>query len=352
MPELQSKIHRAQDFTLTAQMHEHALEITDFDGHEVYQNPEKLVEAVLTVRNRYGFDLPVLGYDVYNVEAELLGKKIHFLQKQAPQQSETNIIEDLSRAKEIIPKYSPDGIRDRGRFAYVLEATEIFIEKTGSIPYLQFTAPFTLAARLIDFEKLLTSMISRPDTVHVFLEVLTERVLIPWLTLQKEKFPGAEIYLGADALASPPNLSTEMLEEFVLPYVELLKKEVGAGVGIVNWWGEASVKNLEDFLELKRKVSPHGENLRVQDPDLNQIDLALLKDYIIDQEMHLTLGISARLLNRGDCQQIQQRLERYITLAEELPHLTIYFCSLGSDTPPENIKHAVSAARSIFQNIN
>ncbi|SDL10648.1 hypothetical protein [Halarsenatibacter silvermanii] len=45
--------------------------------------------------------------------------------------------------------------------------------------------------------------------------------------------------------------------------------------------------------------------------------------------------------------EIRNRLEKYVPLGRKLPHLTIYLCSLGFDTPPDNIRAAVKAAREI-----
>lgn len=343
----QVKVHRKKNFALTAQMHEHAVTLPDYSGREIYTDPHRLVQAIIEVQDIYDFDLPVLGYDVYNIEPEALGKEITYSENGAPQQDSAPLIEDEEDIDRLKLPDRGEELEERGRFDYILQATELFQKRTNTLPYLQFCAPFSLAARLVGFEKLITSLISSPAFVHELMERVTEKVLIPWIELQQSKFPAADIFLGADALASPPNLTPDMLEEFVLPYIRLLKRELGEGIGIVNWWGESHVRDLEHFLDLKRKVSPHSRHLRVQDPDLYHIEPERIIDYVREHDMHLTLGVSARLLIQGSRREIKNRMEKYVPLCRELPHLTIYLCNLGRDTPPENIRAAVSAAREI-----
>lgn len=346
----QVEIQRNKKFALTAQMHEHATTFPEFDGRKIYTEPEALVKAILSVQNYYGFDLPILGYDVYNIEAEALGQKLKFKENSSPQQPvQQPILSDSSDLQVISLPQNQNMLKQRGRFSFILKATELFQKKTGTLPYLQFTSPFSLAARLAGFENFLISLLSNPAYAHKLLEKVTGEVLIPWISLQKQQFPGSDIFLGADALASPPNLTTNMLEDLVLPYINILKEELGEGVGVVNWWGESHVKDLKKFLDLKRKVSPHNKHLRVQDPDLYNINLNYLIDYVKHYDMHLTLGVSARLLIQGDKNEIKKRLEKYVPLCDELPHLTLYLCNLGRDTPRENIKLAVKTARRIYK---
>ncbi len=349
----QAAVHRSRKIALTAQMHEHATTFSEFDGRKIYTDPEELVEAILTVQNYYDFDLPILGYDVYNIEAEALGQSLNYRENGSPQQSAQNtLISDSSDLPKISLPQNKDELKQTGRFNFILTATDLFQKKTDTLPYLQFTSPFSLAARLVGFEKFLTSLLSNPAFAHEVLEKITLDVLLPWISLQKQHFASSDIFLGADALASPPNLTVDMLEEFVLPYINILKEELGEGIGIVNWWGESHVKDLENFLDLKRKISPHNEHLRIQDPDLHHINLDFLLDYVQHYDMHLTLGVSAHLLTQGDKNEIENRLEKYVPLCRELSHLTIYLCNLGRDTPPQNIEKAVNTTRQIYNNLS
>ena len=347
----QVKVHRNKKFAVTAQMHEHATTFPEFSGRKIYTDPKALINAIKFVEEKYEFDLPILGYDVYNIEAEALGQQLQFREDGSPQQiGQKPMIQDSTDLPKLSLPRKKEELKQIGRFNFILQATRLFQRETDTLPYLQFTSPFSLAARLIGFEKFLTSLLSDPAFAHKVLEKITRDVLIPWISLQQQEFSGGDIFLGADALASPPNLTADMLEEFVVPYIKILKQELGDGIGIVNWWGESHMKDLEQFLDLKRKVSPHNQHLRVQDPDLYHINLDYLLNYVKHYDMHLTLGVSARLLIQGNKNEIKNRLAKYVPLCRDLPHLTIYLCNLGRDTPRANIKLAVKTARQIYEN--
>jgi hypothetical protein len=53
------------------------------NAKEFYTTPELLPTGTLKILEKYGVDVPVLDYDVYNIEAEALGQKIiysdHFM---------------------------------------------------------------------------------------------------------------------------------------------------------------------------------------------------------------------------------------------------------------------------------
>jgi len=181
------------------------------------------------------------------------------------------------------------------------------------------------------------------------MNIITENILIPWINYQKSIIPNWEVALGADALASPPNLTLDLLEEFVVPYILKLKDECGDNVGVVNWWGESHVKDLDRFLALKYKVSPDNNILRVQDPDLEEIDLNLITDFASSKNMKLTFGIGAKILSSGSVEDIKQRVKNYVKNGSKVEDFTLYLCNISKDTPPENIHAAVNKARDLIE---
>ena len=61
-----------------AQMHEFTMKELGYSGPEFYRSPEILVKGTLEVMKKYGLDVPLIDYDVYNIEAEALGQKLAF----------------------------------------------------------------------------------------------------------------------------------------------------------------------------------------------------------------------------------------------------------------------------------
>ena len=52
-----------------AQMHEFAMKEIGARPIEFYSTPEMLVSGTLEVQDKFGIDVPVLDYDLYNIES-------------------------------------------------------------------------------------------------------------------------------------------------------------------------------------------------------------------------------------------------------------------------------------------
>ncbi len=326
-------------------MHEHVMKIKQYEGEELYTNSRLLVEGVIEIYKKYNFSDPGLGYDVYNIEAEASGQDLIFFKDSSPQTSQKKfIIKDKSDFEKL--KHIEMG-KD-GRMSFVTDALKIYKEKYGSTPPLQFCAPFSLAVAIYGYEKLVTDMYTKPDFIHELMNIITKNIIIPWIDYQKSIIPNWEVALGADALASPPNLTLDLLEEFVVPYLLKIKDKCGDKVGVVNWWGESYVKDMDRFLALKHKVSPNNSILRVQDPDLEDIDLKMITNFAQKNKMDLTFGIGAKILSSGSVEDIEERVEKYVTHGSEVDNFTLYLCNISKDTPAKNIYAAINTARSLI----
>lgn len=323
-------------------MHEHVLKIKNIDGKILYTNSKILVEGILDIYNKYGFSEPGLGYDIYNIEAEAAGQEVIFFKDSSPQTSQKkfliNSIKDYNKLKNI--KIVKDG-----RMNFVVNTLKEFKEATHKTPPLQFCAPFSLAVALYGYERLVIDMYTKPKEVHELMNIITENILIPWIEYQKDIIPDWKI-----ALALPPNLTLDLIEEFVLPYIIKLKNSCGKNVGVVNWWGESYVKDLDRFLDLKLKASPDKKILRVQDPDLEKIDLTKITDFVLKNDMDLTFGIGAKLLNGGKPNQIIERVKKYATEGMKINNFSLYLCNISKDTPEDNIYSVVNAVRELIKN--
>lgn len=326
-------------------MHEHVMKIKQCEGKELYTNSKLLVEGVIDIYKKYNFSDPGLGYDVYNIEAEACGQDLIYFKDSSPQTAQNEFIiknrDDLKKLKGI--QMGKDG-----RMPFVINALKLYQKKYGSTPPLQFCAPFSLAVAIYGYEKLVTDMYTKPDFIHELMNTITEDILIPWINYQKSIIPNWKVALGADALASPPNLTLDLLEEFVVPYILRLKEECGNSVGVVNWWGESYVKDMDRFLALKHKVSPNKGILRVQDPDLEDIDLELVTDFASSNKMSLTFGIGAKILSSGSVEDINKRVKKYVQKGNKVENFTLYLCNISKDTPTKNIYKAVDTARRLI----
>jgi hypothetical protein len=326
-------------------MHEHVMKIKNCQGKELYTNSELLVDGIIEIYKKYNFSEPGLGYDVYNIEAEAAGQSLIFFKDSSPQ---TNQKEFLINDKKDFDKLKNIQMGKSGRMPFVINALKDFQKKYKKVPPLQFCAPLSLAVALYGYEKLVTKMYTASEKIHQLMNDITEYVLIPWIEYQKQVVPNWEIALGADALASPPNLTLDLLEEYALPYVLRIKEACGENVGVVNWWGESFVKDLDRFLDLKYQASPNNKILRVQDPDLEGIDLDYIVDFVKDNDMSLTFGVGAKILSSGSVDEVKKRVRNYAEKGKQVRNFSLYLCNISKDTPTDNIFAAVKEGRKVL----
>ncbi len=108
---------------VVTQMHEFAMKELGIPAKKFYTTPEILATGTLEVQEKYGIDVPVLDYDVYNIEVEALGQEIKYSEHDMPDVDRTKpLIRDRDDLKKI---RKPDFCSD-GRFSDVVEMNRIF----------------------------------------------------------------------------------------------------------------------------------------------------------------------------------------------------------------------------------
>jgi uroporphyrinogen-III decarboxylase len=324
-----------------AQMHEFVLHELGVAPRQFYADPELLVRGTLEVMETYGIDVPVLDYDVYNIEAEALGQTIIYPHGGMPDVDRTR---PLVREKADLEKiHTPDFEKD-GRFPAILEMNRLFCEMTGGAEGMPgFCAPFSLAANIRGIEQLLMDIYLDPEFARELFECVTERVLIPWISRLKTICPKAAGICGSDASASLPIVSPAILREWVLPYVARLRETCGPEVYVPNWVGESCLKQPEEMLELKLAACPGF--IEGQDPDVEKLGPQFYKSFAVEKKVPLVLGIGAAFLARATPSEIRQRTKEYIAVGGKGGGFALYLCNLGATTPPENVRAAVQAVR-------
>jgi len=323
-----------------AQMHEFAMACSKSSAKKFYTDPECIVHSTIDTADKFGFDIPWLGYDVYNIEAEALGLPIVFSDTRPP---EIGTNKPLIRTKGDLEKLITPDPFSSARMPFVLKTNRLFEKATGHPPPIQFTAPFSLAITLRGYENFITDISTEPEFAHAILQFITQSVLAPWIEAMKKESPGATLYRGADAMASMPLVNLPILEEFVVPYILMLKKLCGEELTTLNWWGESHSNNPKDMLELKRKISPAV--IQGQDPDVAKIGPALYKDFAVEHDATLILGIGNLFLQKATLEEIRSRIEHYIEAGSAGGRFMVYFCYLSADTPIANIKEAIRAVK-------
>jgi uroporphyrinogen decarboxylase len=325
---------------LVAQMHEFAMGWTGSDSSSFYTKADLLASGIIRTAEQFGFDVPSLGYDVYNIELEALGQQITFPAASTPVADAGSVLvrgrADLANLRPPVPGVS-------GRMPFVLEVHRLFREATGVEPAIQFSAPFTLATLVRGYAGFIEDIALDPAFAHELLGFLTERVIAPWINAQKAALPEASAAVGADALCSPPMTSPAIIREFAIPYILRLRELCAMPVSVVNWWGESSLPDASDLLDLKRQVA--SGLIRAQDPDVERLGVEVFKEYTVRHGLALELGIGEHLLDRGPVSAIRFRIRDCIERAAGGGRLILYLTSLSAGTPPDNVRAAIEAVK-------
>ncbi len=323
-----------------AQMHEFAMKELGHAGPEFYTTPEILVKGSLEVMEKYGIDVPLIDYDVYNIEAEALGQNLVFPDQSTPDVDRSSpLIQDRKDLRKI---KTPDFYSD-GRFPQVVEMASTFRRLTDCEPWLEFCAPFSLAANIRGIDKLLLDTYADPDFSRELLHRLTEEVLIPWIQCLEEAFPDSRGISGADAFASLPIVNLEILEEWIVPYILRIREVCGDKVSVPNWAGEKHLKDPLVMLDIKRKVCP--DFVEAQDPDIETLGPELYKDYAEKCNVPLVLGIGSHFLNQSTPEEIVDRVKYYLDVGSKNGRFALYLCNISASTPPENIRAATETVK-------
>jgi len=321
------------------QMHEFAMKELGISAREFYTTPEILAVGTLAIQEKYGIDVPVLDYDVYNIEAEALGQKIKYSDQDMPDVDRTKpLIRDHDDLRKIkTPDFNADG-----RFAHVLEMNRIFRRLIGGAEItVRFCAPFSLAANIRGLETLLMDIYTDPDFVRSLFDRIVEDVLVPWVLHLKKEFPAVRSISGDDASGSLPIVSPEIIRDWVIPYVLRLRELCGPEVYVPNWVGEKYLKDPEEMLAYKHLVCPGF--VEGQDPDVEELGPQRYKAFAQKKDVPLILGVGAAFLALSSPEQIRQRVRRYIEVGGQGGRFALLLCNLGATTPPENVRAAMDA---------
>lgn len=339
--QIKKKCPQSSRITIGAQSNDHSAHLAGVPNNLFFTSAEIFSRVQLLVTEYYNLDVPINFWDVYNVEAEALGQRIEY---------PPNGLPDVNRSRPLIASPSdldhiaPPNPKTAGRLPWIRNVNRHFLERTGKLDRVYFTAPFSLAVNVRGYENLVIDMYDRPDFVHRLLEFLCDEVLIPHLELMRDEIKMPELLMdGRDAWASPPMITLDMMETYIVRYTDRLRKKLGGNVITRGNWGDAKCRNIDRFFSQKLRCSPGS--LCVLDPDLYEVGPEQVKKFADRYNATVAAGVDAVLLQNGPVEAIVERIKLYIDKLGRDGRCTIHLNQIPAETPPENIHAAVAACR-------
>jgi uroporphyrinogen-III decarboxylase len=321
-----------------AQMSHHAARLMGETTYRFYTDPQVFLNCELYGDELYGFDAPTIHYDCYNIEIEAMGADLIFSEHETPA---VNPRTPLLHSADDLSGIGQVRMGKSGRMPFVLEINRRLVD-LGLAPKVRFCGIFTMSARLLGYEKFMSEIMERPKAVHRLMRYLTDEIIAPWIACQRLHCDSDITATGSEALASPPLLTLDMIDEFCLQYVRRLEGNIGK-IRLAGLWGESLVKDPVRFLDMKREFS--GGMIQVCDPDATELSPAFFKSYADEHDVGLIMGLDAGLILSGPILAIQARTNRFIEEAGMNGRFVFFINDIPYNTPPEHVQAAVSAAR-------
>lgn len=334
-----------QRILIGAQSNDHSSKLAGVSAKRFFTDAEVFTRVQLLVTEYYGFDAPINFWDVYNIEAEALGQRVVYYEDGIPDADRTRpLIADPSDLDKLPP---PDPHKS-ARMPWVLEVNRLYLEQTGSLDRVFFTAPFSLAVNIRGYENLVMDMMLRPEFAHRLFTFLCDEVLVPYITTMRDEIGNPDILLdGRDAWASPPMLTLDMMDEYVVAYNDRLRDHFGPNLVSRGNWGDARSGDPERFFAQKVACAPGG--LSVLDPDLFEVGVDRVASYAKSNNLFVTAGLDAVLLQEGPAKAIVDRIRLYLHHLGRSGKCFIHLNQIPAETPTDHIHAAVAAVKTLGQ---
>lgn len=310
-----------------------AVETAGMKISEVNKCGRKMAEAHIISQDKYGYDGCVIDFDDATI-AEAVGAKVIYRDDEPAIVDEGQpVLKDL---RDIYDMPIPDPMTS-GRLNVWLEATSRLNEAIGDHVFIMGRAdqgPFSIACLLRGTTQFMMDLMTEDE--KIINDVLDYCRRISAVFAKAQKDAGAHATSIGDAFAGPNLISPDMYRQFALEPEKKLAKEVqdygipfsihicGNTNGIIKDMGTTGAKILEVDWMLDMKEA------RQAVPD----DVVLMGN--IDPSFPLVLG---------NTEQIDEAVKNLLEATKGRRHIISSGCAMGRNTPPENFKAFIAAAR-------
>ena len=310
-----------------------AVETAGMKISDVNKNGRKMAQAHIISQEKYGYDGCVIDFDDATI-AEAVGAKVIFREDEpAIVDEEQPVLKDL---RDVYDMPIPDPLKS-GRLCEWLEATRTLTDAIGDRVFVMGRAdqgPFSIACLLRGSTQFMMDLLT--EDKQLINDVLDYCRKISAVFAKAQKDAGAHATSIGDAFAGPNLISPEMYREFALKPEQRLTAEVqdygipfsihicGNTNGIIQDMGTTGARILEvDWLLNKKEARK-----------LVPADTVLMGN--IDPSFPLVHGTPA---------EIETAVKNLIEATQGRRHIISSGCAMGRNTPPENFKAFIAAAR-------
>jgi uroporphyrinogen-III decarboxylase len=334
------------------QMHDHAMVMNGLTARQYYFDPHACITAFTALSAYYRMDVPQVIIDSYNFEAEAMGAKMIYSDHAMPtldfREPLVATHADLAKVK------APDNWLDHGRVRFAWDVVRG--QKALGVTTGLWCGLFSLAVGLRTYPKLIRDMRKDPAFAHELFARLSDEVLPSYLIAQRD-YTGLDVNVCGDAWAAFPNLSPEMMEEWLVPYHQrLFGNTIKFGVIPANAAAADYVE--EDLTKFNKQVLFKCFDVQTQlagSPSIllgmgrwHEYPLEPVVEYLDQykaQGVRATVfaSINARLMRDGPAEAIVDNIKRFISAFGRDHNLILFLVNIPADTPPDHVHAAIAA---------
>lgn len=306
-------------------IYEHKAKLIGKAISEVATDAKLLEEALIAEYQTYQPDMLTVGIDIYNVEAQALGAEVVFPDSaDAVPSIKAKILNDISKVDQL---EMPD-LSTAGRIPMLLEVTKNINDKFGSDLLVRgaLSGPYSIAAELMGIEPLIMALMLDEENCCKLLDFTTSFAI----AYGKEYIKRGVSVCMFDSQASPPLMSPDMFEKFLLPrYQKIAAEFKAAGCQC----SELVIGGQTD--SIAEMMLETGFDIVLSDFTSNADSYFGKKG----ESMPLVRrNISPALVENSDFETLQEKVDEIKQLAGDFNNVIIGTGVLSYNTPIENIQ--------------
>jgi len=340
------------------QIHDHAMTVARVPARKYYFDAELLVDVQVAVQQWYGFDTFSVIPDAYNFEVEALGAKMVYSNDAMPtvDTSQPLIKEraDLDRITTLDPS--------KGRIPMGVEVARLITKKVPPpFDFGFFCSPFSLICQTMGYPKAVRALRKDKAFAQELFSFAENQAIFPYVKAQANA--GVKQSIGADAWAAFPNLTPEMVEEWVIPSAKRLqargkrelKMRVMAAQAAADYCEEDPAKFDKEImfkcwsvagkiLFLNVALSAMG---RTQDWNMEWFQEFAVKNGKFGRKLPIDASLNGRFVRDSTPEQIVDKIREWIDIMGRDGRLVFFIGNVPADTPPINIHTALYAVHTL-----
>lgn len=342
------------------QIHDHAMTVARIPARKFYWDADLLVDVHLAVNRWYRFDSDSIIADVYNFEVEALGADFIYSDTAMPT---VNTNKPLLREHADLDRIGPLDIT-KGRIPMGIEMARLVSEKIeGPLGLGFFCSPFSLICQAMGYPRAVRAIKRDKVFAQELFDYVENDVIFPFVKAQGAV--GAKASSGADAWAAFPNLTPELVEEWIIPSAKRLairgKKELGmqisAGLAACDYCEEDPSKFDKETMFRCWDVASKTMFLDVAFSAMGRTqdwNMHWLQEYAQlrgkgNRKLPIFGSLNGRFIRDNPPAVITDILREWFDIMGRDGGLLIAIGNVPADTSPKNIHSAVEAVRRLGQ---